>query len=184
MDTGVKAKLDYTDYVAAPDDGMRYEILRGDLLVTPAPSTQHQRVSWRLERELDEYFRTRGLGEMFHAPISVILTDRDVVEPDIVVVADPRQVSPRGIEGAPLLVVEILSPSTAARDRGVKALRYAELGVAHYWLVDPDARSVECFRSEAGDFRAAASARGAAILNHPDWDGLTIDLGTLWGPAE
>jgi len=179
IETGVKAKLDYSDYLAAPDDGKRYEILRGHLCVTPAPSPRHQWVSWLLEQELDRYFRTRGLGRMFHAPIDVILGDRDVVQPDIVVVTD-GQISGRGIEGAPLLVVEILSPTTRSSDSGVKAQRYAELGVGHYWLVDPDARRVECLRAENSAFRAVIVAEGESTLTHPDWDGLAIDLGALW----
>ncbi len=180
MESGVKTKLDYSDYLAAPDDGRRYEILDGDLCVTPAPSPRHQRISWLLECELDRYFGRRGLGQMFHAPIDVILTDRDVVQPDIVVVADPTHVSGRGIEGPPLLVVEILSPSTRSQDRGIKAQRYARLGVAHYWLVDPEAQSVECLRAEQGLFRSVALVAGEATLSHPDWDGLAIDLGPLW----
>jgi len=175
----MEALLDYADYLATPDDGKRYEILRGRLSVTPAPSPRHQWVSWLLEQELDRYFRTRRLGRMFHAPIDVILSERDVVQPDIVVVTD-GQISGRGIEGPPLLVVEVLSPSTGASDRGLKSQRYADLGVAHYWLVDPDARRVECLRAEGGAFRAVAAAEGECTLTHPDWDGLTIDLGALW----
>ncbi len=182
METGVKAKLDYSDYLAAPDDGRRYEIVRGDVSVTPAPSPRHQWISSILERALDEHFRTRGLGWMFHAPIDVILADRDIVQPDIIVVADRRQVSARGIEGAPLLVVEILSPTTRSRDRGVKAQRYAELGVLHYWLVDPDARRIECLRAEGGVYRTVAVAQGEETLTHADWD-LAIDLGALWRSA-
>jgi Uma2 family endonuclease len=180
METGVKAKLDYSDYLVAPDDGKRYEILDGDLCVTPAPSPRHQNISWLLECELDRYFGARGIGKMFHAPIDVILGKHDVVQPDIVVVADPGRVSGRGIEGAPLLAVEILSPSTGSRDRGLKAQRYARLGVLHYWLVDPEARSIEALRAVDGQFRRAAYAEGEATLHHPDWEGLAIDLAPLW----
>jgi len=117
---------------------------------------------------------------MFHAPIDVILADRDIVQPDIIAVADRGQVSARGIEGAPLLVVEVLSPSTRSRDCGLKAQRYAELGVLHYWLVDPDARRIECLRAESGVFRAVIVAQDESTLRHPNWDGLAIELGALW----
>ena len=180
METGVKAKLDYSDYLATPDDGKRYEILDGDVFVTPAPSPRHQRISWLLECELARYFEVRGIGRMYHAPVGVILANHDVVEPDIVVVADPGQVSDRAIEGAPLLAVEILSPSTGSRDRGLKAQRYARLGVAHYWLVDPQARSIEALRAEQGQFHRAAYSEGETTLHHPDWEGLAIDLAPLW----
>jgi Uma2 family endonuclease len=177
----MERQLDYADYLATPEDGKRYEILRGELHVTPAPSPRHQWISWLLECELDRFFRGRGLGRMFHAPIDVILTDKDVVQPDIIVVTEPATVTDRGIEGAPLLVVEILSPGTRVRDRGVKGERYAELGVEHYWLVDPEARRVECLRAQGGrSFEMRAEASGDATLTHPDWPGLVIDLGELW----
>jgi Uma2 family endonuclease len=102
---GLKRVLDYTDYLAAPEDGKRYEILSGDLLVTPAPRPTHQRVLGRLVRALGEYFEKRA-GEVFFAPIDLILTSNDVLQPDLLVVDDPAFVTDRGIEGAPLLVVE------------------------------------------------------------------------------
>ncbi len=180
MITGLKQKLDYGDYAGIPPDGKRYEILEGDLYVTPAPSPLHQCVSARLERKLEDYFHGRGLGEVFHAPIDVILTLNDVVQPDIVVVAEPGQISTRGIEGAPLLVVEILSPSTRSQDRTVKARRYAALGIRHYWIVDPEASRVDCYRAEAGTYAPVVQGEGGASLSHPDWPNLTLTLGDLW----
>jgi Uma2 family endonuclease len=180
MRIGIKTKLDYADYADLPSDGHRYEILDGDLTMTPAPSPRHQRVSRRLQRALEDHFQARDLGEVFNAPIDVILTDRDVVQPDLVVVAEPAQVSARGIEGPPLLVVEVLSPATRTRDRTVKARRYAELGVPHYWLVDPEGRRVECYRLEAGAYALACEAADDATLAHPAWPDLAIPLGALW----
>jgi len=176
----LKRKLDYSDYVAAPDDGKRYEIVRGDLYVTPSPSPMHQRVSRRLQRQLEGYFHAQSIGEVFNAPIDLILTNHDVLVPDLIVVSDPNLISRRGIEGPPLLIVEILSPSTRKQDRGVKAQRYAESGVAHYWIVDPDKKRVECHRLTDGAFRPVADAEGDTTLAHPDWDGLEIDLTALW----
>lgn len=179
MGSELKRTLDYTDYAAAPADGRRYEILDGGLVVTPAPSPAHQRISRRLERQLDAYFRD-ARGEMFHAPIDVILSPGDVVQPDIVIVSDPGQVSERGIEEAPLIVVEILSPSTREHDLGLKAQRYAEHGVRHYWVVDPEAKRLDCHRLEAGGYRCIATGEGDAVLAHPDWSGLSIELSRLW----
>lgn len=88
--------------------------------------------------------------------------------------------SKRGIEGAPLLVVEILSPSTGEHDQIRKAARYAALGVAHYWLVDPDARRIECYRIESGRYVLVTSGDGRALVSHPDWPGLTVELSALW----
>jgi Uma2 family endonuclease len=88
MITGLKQKLDYSDYARIPPDGKRYEILEGELYWTPAPSPLHQRISKRLQRTLEAYFEARSLGEVFDAPIDVILTAQDVVQPDLVVVAN------------------------------------------------------------------------------------------------
>jgi Uma2 family endonuclease len=152
----LKRKLDYSDYVATPDDGKRYEIVEGDLYVTPSPSPMHQRVSRRLQRQLESYFHERSIGEVFNAPIDLILTDHNVMVPDLVVVSSPDLISKRGIEGPPLLIVEILSPSTRRLDRGAKARRYAESGVEHYWIVDPENKRLECHRLAERVFRPVA----------------------------
>jgi Uma2 family endonuclease len=180
MERELQHKLEYSDYVATPDDGKRYQIVQGQLYVTPSPSPLHQRVSKRLQLMLVDYFEGRSIGEVFDAPIDVILTNHDVVVPDLLVVGDPQQVSGRGIEGPPLLVVEILSPSTRRLDRRIKARRYAELGVGHYWTVDPEHKRMEYHRLEAGVYRRSVEGQGDARLKHPDWAGLVIDLAALW----
>jgi len=180
MGSELKRKLDYSDLQVTPDDGKRYELVDGELFVTPSPTPRHQRISKRLEVLLMKYFEGRSIGEVFHAPIDLILTNQDVVVPDILVVSDPSHISKRGIEKPPLLVVEILSPSTRRRDRGLKAQRYAELRVQHYWIVDPAKKRIECHRLAGGVFRRVVEAEGDATLVHPDWDGLAVDLGALW----
>jgi Uma2 family endonuclease len=180
MASELTRKLDYSDLRLTPDDGKRYELLRGGMLVTPSPGPQHQRVSKRLQRQLEAYFETRALGEVFDAPIDLILTPQDVFVPDLVVVCDPAQISKRGIEATPALVVEILSPSTRAQDRGLKVRRYAALGVEHYWIVDPERRRVECHRLGEGVFHPLVEAEGEETLTHPAWDGLEVDLAALW----
>ena len=180
MITGLKQKLDYDDYARIPPDGKRYELLEGDLYVTPAPSPLHQRVSRRLQRQLEDHFHARGLGEVFNAPIDVILTFHDVVQPDLVVVTAPAQISGRGIEGAPALVVEVVSPTTHDRDRTTKARRYAALGVSHYWVVDPEASRLECYRRETDAYVLVAQGQGDQSLTHPDWPGLSLSLSALW----
>lgn len=175
-----KRKLTYADLQITPDDGRRYELVRGTLLVTPSPRPRHQRISRRLTRLLEDYFTGIGRGEIFVAPTDVILTDEDVFVPDLLVVGDPSHVTERAIEAPPLLVVEILSPSTRKQDRGIKAERYAELGVAHYWIVDPEHERVELFRLEGGAYGLIAGASGPTTLAHPDWEGLVLDLEALW----
>ena len=180
MATELTRKLGYEDYVNLPDDGKRYEILDGELCVNPAPSPHHQRVSKRLQRKLEDYFEARGLGEVFNAPIDMILGRHDVAQPDLLVVTNPGQISARGIEGAPLLVIEVLSPSTRHHDREVKMRRYAVLGVPHYWLVDPEGQGIACYRLESGTYRHVLTAGGDARLQLPDWPELIIALGDLW----
>ncbi len=180
MPHAVRRKLGYDDLAGMPDDGLIREILDGELFATPAPSPLHQRVSKRLQRQLEAYFEARALGEVFNAPLDTILGPHDVVEPDILVVTNAALVSRRAIEGAPALVVEILSPSTGARDRTLKAQRYAAAGVAHCWIVDIDARRIDCFRLEQGKYELAALAHRDEALTHTDWPGLTIRLAELW----
>src|SRR6266511_5909326 len=137
--------LTYEDYAALPADGRRYEIHDGELSVTPAPSPQHQMVSRDLLTVLHHHVKTKGLGEVLYAPLDVILAETAIVQPDIVYLDRTRlgAISRRGIEGAPTLVVEILSPSTTLIDRSTKRGLYARHGVPYYWLVDPEGRAIE-----------------------------------------
>ena len=184
MGTGLERKLDYSDYVAIPDDGKRYEIVRGALYVTPSPSPHHQRISKRLQVQLMAYFEQRRLGEVFNAPLDVILTDNDIVQPDLLVVADPDQVSDRGIERAPLLVIEILSPSTASKDREVKMPLYAHYGVAFAWLLDPRARTLEAYQLEGDAWQEIGRYSGADKAAVPPFEAVTLDLDGLWLPIQ
>jgi Uma2 family endonuclease len=140
----------------------------------------HQRVSRRLQTQLETFFHGRSIGEVFDAPIDLILTRHDVMVPDLVVVSDPALITDRGIEGPPLLIVEILSPSTQKQDRGAKARRYAESGVEHYWTVDLKAKRLECHRLAGRVFRLIAEVEGDSTFQHPDLEGLQIDLSVLW----
>ena len=178
MTTGLKTKLDYEDYCAIPPDGKRYELIDGEVHVTPAPSPLHQRLVGELFVALRAHFRPPT--EVFVSPIDVILTPHDVVQPDLIVVANPSQVSHRGIEGPPLLVIEVLSPTTTVYDRTTKAQRYAALGIPHYWIVDPEARTIECFRRHEAAYHPAGSFGPDGTLTHPDFPGLRLDPAPLW----
>jgi len=177
---GLKQKLDYDDLLDTPDDGLRYEILDGDLYVTPSPRPRHQRVSKRLQRQLEEYFEGRDIGEVFNAPVDVILGRHDVVVPDLLVVTEASQVTERAIEGSPALIIEILSPSTTNRDRTLKSRRYAEKRVPHYWIVDSARKSIECYRLKTVGYERVVTGKGTTHLEHPDFPRLRIDLAALW----
>jgi Uma2 family endonuclease len=137
----------YEEFARLPNDGNRYEVIGGELFVTPAPTPLHQKVLTRLITALDSFSEAHGLGEVF-APIDVLFGEGDYLEPDLVFVTRDRMgiVSDRAAEAAPDLVVEVLSPTTAMRDRGIKRERYARFGVAEYWIVDTKRRSIERYR--------------------------------------
>src|SRR5438552_14239239 len=133
-----KVVLGYRDYAALPDDGRRYEILDGELSVTPAPSLDHQIILANLFRILDAHVRARNLGIVLFAPLDVILADANIVQPDLVFLDHERmsRSSRRGIEGAPALLVEVLSPGTTGVDRNVKSAISALLGATSLWTDD------------------------------------------------
>jgi Uma2 family endonuclease len=174
--------LTYKDYEALPADGRRYEIHEGELAVTPAPSPKHQQVSRNLAFLLHNYVKTQGLGQLFYAPIDCILSDITIVQPDIVYL-DTGQlgiITSRGIEGPPTLVVEILSPSTIQIDRGVKSQLYARYGVPYYWIVDPDARSIEVYRLAERTYRLAGRLEGSEPVTLPPFPDLALAPTSIW----
>ncbi len=139
----------WEDVLRMPDDGNRYEFIGGRLYVTPAPVIRHQRVSRRLQSALMQVLRDGGHGEVFYAPVLVEFPGTgDRVQPDILFVSNERRgiVGEKQVTGAPDLVVEILSPSTAHRDRGVKLDLYARRGVREYWIADPNEDVVDVWR--------------------------------------
>jgi Uma2 family endonuclease len=174
--------LTYRDYEALPADGRRYELHEGDLSVTPAPSPQHQEVSGRLYVLLAQHVEAERLGQVYYAPLDCILDDATVVQPDILFLDQSRVslVSRRGIEGAPTLVVEILSPSTTLIDRSTKLRLYARYGVPYYWIVDSEARRIEVYRLAGGGYQIEATAAGAQTTSLPPFRDLAFAAHSLW----
>jgi Uma2 family endonuclease len=176
------AKLTYADYVTLPDDGKRYEILDGELVVTASPSSRHQRVSENLSYALSSWVRARSLGRIWYAPLDLILADTTVVVPDISYVSNERSgiVSRRGMEAAPDLVVEILSASTASRDRGAKLRLYARYGVPRYWIVDAEARTLEVYALRESAYELVATHRDDDVARLDTPEGLDLRLADVW----
>ncbi len=174
--------LTYEDYVGLPDDGRRYEIIDGELEVSPAPNPRHQGVSRNLAVVLHGHVQAHGLGTVYYAPIDVILARDSIVQPDLVFVAAGREsiITERAIEGPPDLAVEILSPWSDRRDRVMKADLYARYGVRHYWIVDPVARKLEMYEPEGAVYRLVATHEGATIARTSLFPDLEIDLGRVW----
>ncbi|HUG42354.1 MAG TPA: Uma2 family endonuclease [Longimicrobiales bacterium] len=169
----------YAEFARLPSEGgTRYEVVAGELVVTPSPSLRHQRIASDLVTLLNGFVREHGLGELYSGPVDVLLAEGDYVEPDIVFVrSDHREyLTDRGIEGPPDLIVEILSPSTAARDRGIKLDRYRHFGVPEYWVVDPDARSIEVWRLAEGAAEPEAFGSDETLRWHPGPGEVALEL--------
>jgi Uma2 family endonuclease len=151
--------LSYDDLVVLQDrpefDGQRLELIDGELLVSPTPSLFHQRVSMNLTVALDQYARGQQAGAVFAAPTEVRLAPDVAVQPDLCFVRRERfhLLKSAGIAGAPDLVVEILSPSTRNVDQTKKKSLYERVGVAEYWVVDPDVQSVATYALVEGRYR-------------------------------
>jgi Uma2 family endonuclease len=175
--------LTYADYAAIPDDGRRYELHDGSLVMTPAPGTDHQGVLRDLLGILDRHVTSHGLGIVFPSPVDCILSDTTVVQPDIVFVATDRAaiVTERAIEGSPSLVVEIVSASSRATDRTTKAALYARHRVPHYWIVDPREGTIEVFALAKGIYALAARLEPSGSRALPPFEGLTLEAAALFG---
>ena len=151
----------YDEYLKL-DDEQRYEIFEGDLSMAPAPDSDHQKSVGDLFVAMKLHVADRGLGEVFVAPLDVVLDDRNVVQPDILFVSKEREgiVQKRGIAGAPDLVVEIISPGSLRRDRHLKLKLYERFRVREYWIVDPANRSVEVLELKEGRYDLESFAVG------------------------
>lgn len=178
-------KLTCEDYALIPDDGRRHEILDGEHVMSPAPKTKHQRLVLRLAIALERHIEAHGLGEVFVGPLDVLLSDHDIVQPDVVFVSDARLgiVDEDNCTGAPDLVVEVISPSARRRDLVDKRKLFERFGVREYWVADPAVDTVQVFRpDEDGAYARVAelSAEAADALTSPlvpDW---RLALGDLF----
>ncbi len=177
-----RAVLTYADLVAMPADGKRYELHEGEVYMTAAPRPRHQQVVANLHLILAAHVRGLGLGEVFLSPIDVILSAVTVVEPDLVYLEAARlgSVSERGIEGPPTLAIEVVSPTTAAADRGVKRQLSAKYGVPHYWIVDPDARLVETYSLAGPAYEPGPCLDGPTPVVLPPFPDLPLDPASVW----
>ena len=142
--------LTVDDYRAMPETGPRYQLIEGDLIMSPAPNRYHQDISRNLEFMLLKFLEKHALGKLYHAPFDVYLNQYNVFQPDILFVTKERLsiLTEAGAEGAPNLVIEILSPRTAQLDKESKRKVYAREGVEELWILDPVAKSVAIFRLE------------------------------------
>lgn len=172
-------KFSYEDYKNLPEsETKRYELLEGDLIMVPSPGFAHQRISGNIEFLLRVFIQEHNLGILLHSPFDVILSEENVVQPDILFVSKNRLniITEQNIQGSPDLVIEIFSPSTTGRDRTLKRTLYAKYGVKEYWLVDPETKTIEVLRlAERGYIRDGLYKEGE-MLTSSLLKGLRIDL--------
>ena len=186
--TSSPVRLTYRDLRRLPEDGMRHELIDGEHYVTAAPRPKHQRVSGRLYLRFGTFLEEHPLGRVYYAPLDVVLTDFDCVEPDLLYVSrerEQRQMTEDYLEGAPDLVVEILSPSTKRFDQVVKHRLYERFGVSEYWIVDPEKETVLVYRRDGDRLQLCAELlrQGGAsvpVLSTPLLPGLAIPLDKIF----
>ncbi len=155
-----------------------YEVINGRLYMVPAPTPFHQAVAFRLARALDEFVAKRQLGYVLTAPCDVVLSQTDVLQPDVFFVSRERRfvIGEQNIWGAPDLVIEVLSPATQERDRIAKLAVYARYGVREYWLVDPADRTVAVLHWTASGYETAGVYDESAVLESPLLTDLRLPL--------
>ena len=176
-------RFTYEDYKHLPEsEHKRYELLEGELVMVPAPDWFHQSIAAAWFRALDSFVRAQGWGEVRFAPLDIVFTKHDVVQPDLIFISKERLRIVRGgvVRGAPDLVVEILSAATERRDRTYKRTLYARHGVREYWLVDPDSQTVEVLTLGKRGYRRAARYLRADTLKSPLLPGLKIPLSEIF----
>lgn len=180
-----KVKFTYEDYLLFPDDGKRHELIDGEHFMTPAPSTKHQRISRELLIAIGKFLESHPIGEVFDAPSDVILSDLDVVQPDLFFISSARAsiITEKNIQGAPDLVIEILSETSRKTDEIIKRKLYERSGVSEYWIVDPELETVKFYRrAESAFTRPAEISREANdLLTTPLLPAFKLPLSEIFG---
>lgn len=176
------ALVTYDDYRHLPDDGYRYEIIGGELIMTPAPITIHQRISRILSNQLTNFVEKNNLGEIFYAPTDVVFSMTEVVQPDILFISKERSqiITKKNIIAAPDLVIEILSDSTEVLDRKQKKELYEKYGVKEYWIVDIEKAMVEQYILQDGFFELNGALASSNKVNSKIIAGFSIPIGEIF----
>ena len=182
-------RLTYDDFLLFPDDGKRHELIDGVHYVTPAPRVRHQELVGRLHLALGNYLSEHPTaGRVLLAPVDVVLSNHDIVEPDLLVIAGDQTgiVTEKNVQGAPALVIEVMSKSTRKRDAQIKRRLFEQVGVREYWLVDPELDTVQVLRLSSGQRLVRVeelTAEDGGTLSTPLLPGLAIDIRTLFRPT-
>jgi Uma2 family endonuclease len=176
-----KAPVTWEQYAAMPQDGKQHQVIGGELIVSPAPRFLHQEVAGALYRHLCDFVYANELGKVAYAPVDVILSDTDIVQPDILFVGKQRlDIIADQVKGPPDLVVEVLSPSTVRLDTETKLALYARSGVPHYWIVNPDDRVVIAYQLSGEKYERVGLHQGDDAFAPALFEGLTLPLAEIW----
>ncbi|MFQ5824828.1 MAG: Uma2 family endonuclease [bacterium] len=156
----------YQDYLNLPEDDKRYEIINGELVMVPAPSTNHQDIGLNIKYELKRFIEKYKVGKIYDAPTDVVLSETNVVQPDILFITKDHYdiITEKNITGAPDLIIEILSPSTGYYDLIEKKEIYEKFGVREYCIVDPKKQWVEIYTNKANKFALKQRLEKAGVL--------------------
>jgi Uma2 family endonuclease len=174
-------KLTYDDFVLFPDDRNRHELIDGEHYVTPSPNIRHQRISGNLHLMIGTWLEEHPIGQLFYAPLDVVFSNFDVVEPDLLYMSNERAaqvMTSLHVKGVPDLVIEIASPGTRKRDETIKRRLYERFGVTEYWVVDPDLDLIRVYRRNGEHFDRAVelSRERGDVLETPLLPGLELPL--------
>jgi Uma2 family endonuclease len=182
IDLPRKTPFTVRDYRQMPEDGRRYEVIDGILLMAPAPNRYHQRISRNLCRIVYQFLHEHPIGEAYDAPFDVYFDDLNVVQPDLVFVANASRevLAPEGVVGAPDLVAEILSPGTSKRDLRDKRDLYAKSGVKEFWMLSPEEHQVQVYLPEVDRIKPARILAEGETLETPLLAGLKILVAELF----
>jgi Uma2 family endonuclease len=175
-------KFTYKEYCTLPENGRHYQVIDGELIMSPSPTFRHQLIIADLSRHLANFVLRERRGLVLFAPLDVIFSDEDVVQPDIVYIANDRRsiIAREGLRGAPSLCVEVLSPSNRDLDLNAKRLLYAKFGLPELWIVDPDANTLHLFRLQE-DYHAPLKVFGANdTLATPSLPGFSLPLSEIF----
>ncbi|MSU21170.1 MAG: Uma2 family endonuclease [Pedosphaera sp.] len=168
--------LTVEDYRRLPETGPRYQLIEGDIFMAPAPNRYHQDISGNIQFTLQSYLEKYPIGKLYNAPFDVYLDEINAHQPDLVFISKQNYsvLTDAGLEGAPDLVVEILSPKTADLDRKVKRRVYARSGVKEFWLVDPETTLVHVYYLQQDAEHPAATFGEKEEFASPHFPGLKI----------
>ncbi len=172
-----KKTFTYKDYEKLPE-GSPYQLIGGDLVMTPSPVPYHQDILGKIFYELRKFIEEKNLGKIYLAPLDVYFLETETYQPDIIFISKERLniIGEKKIEGPPDLIIEVLSPQTAYYDLRIKKDTYEKSGVKEYWIVDPIQKIIEIFGNKKGKFESVSTAKSEGVVKSDLLNGLSVTV--------